>query len=243
MPTPLSNQDIELSVVVLAYRAEEYLTDFCHQLVQELHPLGIFYEIILVANYTDLADPTPQQAMSLATAYSAVRAVTRQKEGRMGWDMKSGLQVARGRYLVVIDGDGQMPVSDIPLVYGIIKANNFDMVKTYRAIRHDGQYRNVVSKVYNVLFNVLFNPPVYIRDVNSKPKIFSQQAYRQMQLTSNDWFTDAEIIIEALQHQMKICEVATVFYKNERRASYVRWSTIAEFTYNLLYYRIKTWWP
>jgi hypothetical protein len=42
-----------------------------------------------------------------------------------------------------------------------------------------------------------------------------------MNLLSNDWFTDAEIMIQALNNKIKICEVATVFYKNERRASFV----------------------
>ncbi|MBK6275601.1 MAG: hypothetical protein IPF58_13285 [Saprospirales bacterium] len=60
-----------------------------------------------------------------------------------------------------------------------------------------------------------------------------------MELRSNDWFTDAEIMIEALKLNMKICELSTVFYKNERRSSFVGLSTVFEFIYNLFYYRFN----
>ncbi len=57
-------------------------------------------------------------------------------------------------------------------------------------------------------------------NINSKPKIFTKQAYQLMQLRSNDWFTDAEIMIQALKHNMRIAEISTVFYKNERSKKY-----------------------
>jgi hypothetical protein len=54
---------------------------------------------------------------------------------------------------------------------------------------------------------------------------------------SNDWFTDAEIMIEALRHNLSIGEVSTVFFRNERRGTLVRFSAIFEFLGNLIYYR------
>ena len=35
----------------------------------------------------------------------------------MGWDMRSGLQAARGDFIVVIDGDGQNPTTDVMRIY------------------------------------------------------------------------------------------------------------------------------
>ena len=131
-----------------------------------------------------------------------------------------------------------MPVSDIPVVYNIIKHNKFDLVKTYRAVRMDARHRRILSTVYNWMFNTLFRP-VQFRDVNSKPKIFTNECYQKFELQSNDWFTDAEIMIQAIQLKLKICEVSTVFYSNERRASYVKPRTVFEFIYNLLYYKFN----
>ncbi|MFK4985368.1 hypothetical protein ACI4B7_26445, partial [Klebsiella pneumoniae] len=65
----------------------------------------------------------------------------------------------------------------------------------------------------------------------------TREALSSLTLVSNDWFTDAEIMIESLQHKLRICEVGTIFYKNERRRSFVDVRTIFEFVINLFYYR------
>lgn len=227
----------ELSVVVLCYQTETELIPFVTQLEKEMISLQIPFEIILVANYDDDQDTTPKTARFFAEGKPHIRVVAKRKEGRMGWDMRSGLQSAEGKYIAVIDGDGQMPVSDIPVVYQLIKTNRFDLVKTFRLYRYDGLYRTWISKAYNFLFRLLFRPATPILDINSKPKILSRAALSKMNLQSNDWFTDAEIIIEAMRLNLRICQVATVFYQNERRPSLVKWQTIIEFIRNLFYYR------
>jgi hypothetical protein len=157
----------------------------------------------------------------------------------MGWDMRMGMEAASGQYICVLDGDGQMPVSDVVTVFNIINKGQYDLVKTYRQYRYDGFYRTLISKVYNILFTIIYRPKVAIKDVNSKPKILSRYAFEQLNLVSNDWFTDAEIMIQALKLNFRICQISTVFYKNERRKSYVGFNTIFEFIYNLFYYRLK----
>jgi len=234
----VETQDIELSVVILCYKAKNYVNDFVHQILSELEPLGITYEIVLVANYDKLIkDDTPRIAKKIADKNPKVKVVAKEKEGRMGWDMRSGFEATSGKYIVVIDGDGQMPASDIPAVFGVIKYGNYDLVKTYRAKRYDGFVRAIMSSVYNNIFRLLYHPSFPIKDVNAKPKIFTREAYNRMNLISSDWFTDAEIMIEAIQMQMKICQISTVFFKHERRKSFVGWSTAVEFIYNLFKYK------
>lgn len=231
----------ELSVVILGYRAESYLRDFVVQVYSEIQAAEIqSFEIILVANYDDDSDKTPQIAIDLSKKYEHLKVLSLKKKGKMGWDMRKGMEAAQGSYICVLDGDGQMPASDIVAVYNIIKSEQFDVVKTYRSVRYDGWYRVILSKVYNILFNILYQPRIKLKDINSKPKIISRAAYHQLTLKSNDWFTDAEIMIQAIELQLSICEVATVFYENERRKSYVGWKTVIEFIYNLFFNRLFT---
>lgn len=228
----------ELSVVVLCYRAGHFINGFVAQLEQELMQADIDYELVLVANYDkDTDDTTPQIVEAIAATNPRVRMVSKEKEGRMGWDMRSGLDAATGQHIAVIDGDGQMPVSDVVRVYNVLKEGQYDLVKTYRSTRHDGIYRKVISNTYNWLFKALFMPNFPLKDVNSKPKVMSRNAYVRFNLESSDWFTDAEIMIEAMRHKLKIGEISTVFYENEQRKSLVAFSTIFEFIKNLFYYR------
>jgi len=232
----------DISVVVLCYRSEDYIRAFIAQLEKELEEEIIDYELVLVANYEKgSSDRTPEIVKEIAFGKPRMKVISNEKKGKMGWDMRSGLNAAIGSNIAVIDGDGQMPVSDIPLVYRIIISGKYDLVKTYRAKRYDGYYRLVLSFFYNLFFRVLFLPGFPTPDINSKPKVFTREAYSKMKLVSSDWFTDAEIMIEAFRNKLRICHVSTVFYENERRKSMVSMVTIFEFIYNLIYYRLKLW--
>ncbi|HOY42001.1 MAG TPA: glycosyltransferase family 2 protein [Chitinophagales bacterium] len=234
------SEDIELSVVVLCYHSENIIEKFVEQLISELTELNVIYELVLVANYDKNSDDnTPVLAAQLAQKYNSIKVLAHEKEGGMGWDMRSGLSAATGKYIAVIDGDAQMPASDIPIVYGVIKFGKYDLVKTYRAKRYDGFVRTFLSDMYNILFRLFFSPSFPVRDINSKPKIFTKTAYQKMNLRSNDWFTDAEIMIQAFSQQLKIAEISTVFYKNERKTSFVGFKTVWEFMFNLVKYRFK----
>ena len=56
-------------------------------------------------------DETPQVVTKLAERSDNIRTVIRPKQGMMGWDMRMGLDDARGTYIGVIDGDGQFQPS------------------------------------------------------------------------------------------------------------------------------------
>ena len=209
------------------------------QVEREMEEAAIDYELVLVGNYlpSDTKDQTPTVLRTLAAGKPRIVLVIKEKEGMMGWDMRSGLDAATGRYIAVIDGDGQMPMSDVIKVYRVLQVGKYDLVKTFRAQRWDGWYRRTASGVYNFLFRLLYPAAHVFRDINSKPKVMTREAHQRMQLVSNDWFTDAEIMIEALRIGLSVGEVSTVFYKNERRGTFVRFSTVFEFLGNLFYYR------
>jgi len=226
--------------VVLCYRAEELSIEFVEQLTRELEEAHLDYELVLVGNYHEgSGDRTPEILRRVADSRPRIRVIARVKEGMMGWDMRSGLQAATGRHLAVIDGDGQMPSSDVVKTYRMLQAGEYDLVKTFRAQRFDGLYRRSISAIYNVLFRMLFPGAAKFHDINSKPKVMTREAFERMGLLSNDWFTDAEIMIEAIRNRLRVGEVATIFLKNERRASFVPPSAIWEFLRNLMYYRVR----
>ena len=215
------------------------MRDLVSQVERELEEAGVDYELVLVGNYLpyDTEDQTPAVLKALAANKPRFAVVAKKKEGMMGWDMRSGLDAATGRNIAVIDGDGQMPMSDVIKVYRVLQAGKYDLVKTFRAQRQDGWYRRTISGIYNFLFRLMYPAARVFRDINSKPKVMTREAYERIHLVSNDWFTDAEIMIEALRHKFSVGEVSTVFHKNERRGTLVRFSAIQEFLCNMIYYR------
>lgn len=231
---------VELSVVILCYRARESTRQFAERIRALFNQEEIFnYELILVGNYCSLDnDTTPRVVKELAEKYDNIRYVALKKQGMMGWDMKSGLSQAGGKYIAVIDGDGQMPVEDLVRVYRAIVSAQADLVKTYRLKRGDSLWRKIISWLYNIFFSILF-PGLALKDINSKPKIFTNSAYNKLKLLSDDWFIDAEIMIQARRLKFKVVEIPTVFLGLVGRRSFVGLKTIFEFIKNLLVYRLK----
>ena len=229
----------DISVVVLAYRSASTIEGFVASLVTSLEEEKIDWEIILVGNYIEGADDqTPEVVQRISDRNPRIKAVVHVKEGMMGWDMKSGLQAATGNKLAVIDGDGQMPCTDVIRVYNLMIEKEYDLVKTVRIKRSDGYYRMFISTVYNLLFKIMF-PGISARDMNSKPKIITRELYQKMNLESDGWFVDAEIMIRARRLKIEIGEIETAFHSIDTRPSFVKPLAILEFLANLIWYRIK----
>lgn len=230
--------EIRLSLVVLCFGAGAGIVPVVKKLHRMLSFYKFPYELILVANYIeDADDSTPRIVAELAGRLPHTRVVSEPKKGMMGWDMRKGLEAASGEYICIIDGDGQFPFEYIFSCLLKIEMEDLDMVKTYRVDREDGLYRKGISIVYNFIFRRLFGTP--FMDVNSKPKIIRRSKYRLMDLRSNDWFIDAEIMICAHELGLKVAEIPIHFYANNLRKSFVKPEAIIEFIRNLWTFRFN----
>jgi glycosyltransferase involved in cell wall biosynthesis len=229
----------DISVVVLCYRAGRAAEDFVRRVIEALGRETENWEAVLVGNYLKGAvDETPEVVRALAASDPRIKAVTLEKQGMMGWDARSGLSRATGRTIALIDGDGQMPAEDLVRVYRTLAAGGLDMVKTFRQRRDDGFLRRANSVLYNAVFRALF-PGFMVRDVNSKPKIMTREFYDKLDLRSDDWFLDAEIIIRGRRLGCRLAEVPTVFLESRTRPSFIRVQHILEFLRNLAAARVR----
>jgi glycosyltransferase involved in cell wall biosynthesis len=222
-----------LSAIVLCYQAREAIHRVIDPLYEQLEEAGIAYELVLVANQDPARpDPTGGVVEEFAKDRDTVVTVMEEKHGAMGWDMRSGLAAASGNYLVVIDGDAQNPVDDVLKMYRRMAATGVDVMKGRRIARFDGPYRRCVSTIYNLAFALFFRTRG-IWDVNGKPKGLTRAAYEALDLQSDDWFIDAEIVLSARRQGLSIAELPVIFQRNDERASFVGLGAILEFIRNM----------
>jgi hypothetical protein len=154
----------------------------------------------------------------------------------MGWDLRSGLNAARGSILVYLDGDGQVSTHDAIAVYRRMKESGADVVKG-RRVREDGSVRTLTSLAYNLVFRLLFRTgPLW--DVNGQPKGLTRAAYERLDLQTDDWFTDAEIVLKARTARMEIVELPVRFVPRRTRGSLVGPGTVWEFLVNMVRWRL-----
>jgi glycosyltransferase involved in cell wall biosynthesis len=229
----------DLSAIVLGYRAGDSLVRVVAPLHELLEQAGIAYELIIVANFwPGEADGTPAIAERFAGDKPHVRVVAQEKKGAMGWDMRAGLREAAGEVMVVIDGDSQNPVEDVLKIYDLMRSTGADVAKGRRIHRQDGVYRRLISLVYNIAFQIMFRTR-NIWDVNGKPKGLTREAYETLDLHSDDWFIDAEIVLGARELGLQIVELPVTFFRNEQRASFVKPSAMLEFAAHMFRRRFR----
>lgn len=227
-----------LSVVILCHQAAAVAPRIVPPLAAGLEAAGVAHEIILVANIPPGAppDPTPDVLRALAAQNPRIRVVSLPKQGGMSWDMRTGLEAARGDALAVVDGDGQIPMEDVLRTYRVFRETGADIAKTRRLSREDGPLRHAISALYNAFFRLLW-PSSTFRDVNAKPKIISRAAYSRLRLRSTEWFIDAEIMIQALSLGLRVAEIPATAFHRKDRPSRPSLRTLFSFLAALLRYR------
>ena len=237
-----NKKTIEISIVILCYKADNLIIKFLDKIIKKGKQRCLNFEMILVANYWNhQEDSTPLMIKKYAKDKEYCKVISKSKRGDMGWDMRSGFKAASGRIITVIDGDSQFEPNLVFWVYDKLIDNNLDLCKTYRVQREDGIYRKIISKLFNLIFILLYPVKDYkeeFKDINSKPKAFTRKAYDKMILKSDDWFIDAEIMINARANNFKIGTFPICFYKSERE-SFVKPVAILEFMKNLINFRLK----
>jgi len=233
-------QTVDFSLIILCYRSGKEIIAFANAAKKEVSKFSNNFEIILVGNYIEGSDDiTKDVVKEMAEQDSTFVALCKPKEGMMGWDMREGLNQAKGKIICVIDGDGQFPIESVSAAHNHLVSGGYDLVKTYRSKRQDGGQRIFISKVYNFIFSMLF-PKVSARDINSKPKMLTREAFNKLNLESDDWFIDAEIMIKLSEHKVNIFEFPIEFFELQGRHSFVKFSAIFEFIKNLIRFRFKS---
>jgi glycosyltransferase involved in cell wall biosynthesis len=235
--TPMSRPD--LSAIVLCYRAGTDIRMVIGPLYEQLRASGLSTELVLVANYwPDHSDSTPDVVQAFGEGREGVVVVSEPKQGGMGWDFRTGLDAASGEVMIVLDGDSQNPTEDVVKMFRLMQESELQVMKGLRIARYDGLYRRFISTGYNFLFRALFGT-TGLWDINGKPKGIRRGAYEAMTLRSDDWFIDAEIILEARRLGLTVGEMPVVFRRNDLRPSFVRPAAVLEFLRNMLARRAR----
>lgn len=191
------------------------------------------FELVLVLNGPQ--DNTPAIAAKLAEDFQEVTLVSLPENRGYGGGLLAGLSVARGPVVGILDGDEQVAAEDVALIFDRAVREPYDIVKARRTLREDGWQRLAVTKVYNVLFALLFGR--LSSDVNGKPKVLKRSALDRLTLTAKDWFIDAEIMIQASRLQLSVDEIPVAFRRRRSGSSNVRLATLMEFLKNMWKYR------
>lgn len=227
---------VDFSLVIPCYNEAETLPLTVPPLLDALRAEAIRHELILVRNGS--RDGTGDLIDGFVAAGLPVRKIDVATNMGYGWGVIQGLRAARGTRIGFMGSDGQIKPDDVCRVWRRSAAAGPDtLVKACRIARNDGFSRWLVSRIFNLIFLLLFGAGT--PDVNGAPKILHRDALQRIAPESRDWFLDAEIIIKARRAGMRLVEEPVEFMQRAGGNTHVRLSTLFEFLCNLVRARLR----
>ena len=171
---------MDLSVIVPLYNERENVNPLYSAIVNAVTPLGVDYEILFIDDGS--TDTTFDNACALAAQDPKLRVIKFRKNYGQTAAMAAGINHARGKILVTMDGDLQNDPADIPEFLKTID-EGYDIVVGWRYNRQDKLVtRKIPSKIANWLVGIVTGVP--IKDNGCSLKAFRADLIRNIPLYS-----------------------------------------------------------
>lgn len=149
---------MDLSIIVPLYNEEESVGPLYDAIVNAVDPMGLDYEMLFVDDGSP--DHTFAVARKLAEHNPRLRVVKFRKNYGQTPAMAAGIDNARGRILVTMDGDLQNDPLDIPNFIDKIN-EGYDIVVGWRHKRQDKLItRKIPSKIANWIIGKVTGVPI-----------------------------------------------------------------------------------
>jgi len=176
----MSCPDIDFSVIVPLYNEEDSVSPLYEAIKRGVAPLGMECEIIFVDDGS--RDRTFAVAESIAGNDNHLRLIKFRRNYGQTPAMAAGIDHARGKILVTMDGDLQNDPEDIPRFMEKI-GEGFDIVCGWREKRRD---KLVTRKVPSIMANWLIGKVtgVPIRDNGCSLKAYRREVIQKIPLYS-----------------------------------------------------------
>lgn len=164
-----------LSVVCTVFNEEEVIPELLDKLALVLSGLDLSSEIVMVDDGS--TDSTLARLKSMVGQAPGLRIVELYRNYGQVAALGAGMSVARGDWIVMLDGDLQHDPQDIRRLVAEI-AHGHDLVATYRDRREETNFRLAVTWVGNRVNRYLTGQP--IRDFGSAYRLFSARLLDMM---------------------------------------------------------------
>jgi glycosyltransferase involved in cell wall biosynthesis len=172
--------ELDLSVVVPLYNEEESVQLLYERVTEALEGTVPAFEILFVNDGS--RDRTLEIAAGLADRDPRLRVIDFRGNYGQTPAMAAGIDHARGRFIVTMDGDLQNDPADIPVMLGELTAE-YDMVVGWRKNRQDKLItRKVPSWIANRLIGKVTGVP--IRDNGCSLKVYRASVIKKVPLYS-----------------------------------------------------------
>lgn len=209
-----------LSLVLACYNEEQIIEQSMKEIVDFFETLKYPYEIILIDDAS--RDKTQQLIKKIASKHRHVRYLFHEKNTGRGRTVTDGIFESKGEIVGFIDIDLEIPVAEtLPLIKAVEKG--CDIATAWRFYIFELKYlpRIVAHYGYVALSRLLLGH--HFNDTEAGCKFFRRSKILKIlkETKHPGWFWCTEMLVRSYYSGLKICEVPSIFRRNEDSKSTV----------------------
>jgi len=207
-------EDVEFTILMPCLNEEETLGRCILKAMQSIEKNGIGAEILIADN------GSTDQSVAIAESLNA--RVIRVEEKGYGSVLKAGIEQAKGKYIIMGDSDCSYDFGEITLFieklregYDLVMGNRFrgGIKKGAMPFLH----QHVGNPILSFLGRLFFKSS--IGDFHCGLRGVNRQSILDIHLNTPGMEFASEMVVKASLNQLKITEVPTILYPDERRRS------------------------
>jgi glycosyltransferase involved in cell wall biosynthesis len=200
-----------LSFVFPMFNESDNIGRTIHRASELASELTDDYEIIVVDDAS--TDGSAEALKDIAMKNPRVKGICLQVNSKMGGALKKGLKSATKEVIIYTDCDFPAREEDIRKAIKLLESADI-VTGSSLGVKDVNIKRIIISKVYNMLVQFLFN--LSIKDINAGLKIYRKTIFEGMNLNSSSPFICVEIFAEAARKGYKIREYGIIFERRTR---------------------------
>ena len=165
------NMNLDFTLVIPVFNEEECLSDMYKEVKQVMQKMDKVFEVVFVNDCSN--DRSAEILKSFQEQDgSQVQIITLNKRSGQTFAMRTGLNAARGSYVVTLDADLQNDPADIPKMLEKL-SQGYDCVCGWRKAREDTPLKAGLSKFGNVMQRLISG--LKIHDVSCTLRIYRKE--------------------------------------------------------------------
>ncbi len=190
-----------ISVVFPAYNEEANIERSYEIAGEVFSEVADDYEIIFVNDGSK--DRTAELINGLAKRDAKVKPLHHQVNKGYAKALKTGFAAASMELIFYTDSDLQFDMWDVKKLLPLIE--DADIAVGWRMDRQDTRLRIFVAHCYNLFARKLFG--ISVRDIDCAFKLFRREVFERIEIESEQFVVDTEILAKARKLGMRVVEV------------------------------------
>lgn len=169
-----TGRDRSLSILVPVHNEADSVRPFLDELYSKSLSKLSNFEVLMLEDGSK--DTTPEVLRECERIYPNLIAMTEREKVGYRVSVTRGIQKATKEWVLLMDGDGQIEPADVQLL--LDSSTDYDIVAAEKFPRCDPAYRIMVSRVFDVITDLLLG--LSIRDINFGFKLMRTSVAKQL---------------------------------------------------------------